>query len=116
MLKHNNLYYLFYTANDFRHPNYNVGYATSTSPLGPWTKYTGNPIVPKTEGVQGTGHCAFIDGANNSLVMFYHAHYSTTSVAPRKTVYSTCTWQPVTGAADVLQVSAQKNYPVFEEK
>jgi beta-xylosidase len=36
VLKHNGLYYLFYTANDFRNPDYAVGYATSSNPLGPW--------------------------------------------------------------------------------
>lgn len=35
ILKHNNLYYFVYTANDFRNPDYSVGYAVSTSPTDP---------------------------------------------------------------------------------
>jgi xylan 1,4-beta-xylosidase len=116
MLKQKNLYYLFYTANDFRHANYNVGYATSTSPLGPWTKYAGNPLIRKTEGIQGTGHCAFTTGTGGNLIMFYHAHNSPQQVGPRRTVYSSCTWAPANSGADTLLVGLEKNYPMFEGK
>ena len=44
VLKKNNRYYLLYSANDFRNPDYAVGYAVSESPLGPWKKAEGNPI------------------------------------------------------------------------
>jgi xylan 1,4-beta-xylosidase len=116
MLKQKNLYYLFYTANDFRHANYNVGYATSSSPLGPWTKYSGNPLIGKTTGIQGTGHCAFTTTSNNGLIMFYHAHYSPQQVGPRRTVYSTCTFVPVNGSADALKVADEKLFPMVEVK
>jgi beta-xylosidase len=116
MLKHKNLYYLFYTANDFRSPAYNVGYATSSSPLGPWTKYTGNPLIRTTEGIQGTGHCAFTTNSSNGLVMFYHAHHSAGQVGPRRTVYSNCTFVPVSGSADALQVAMEKSFPLYEVK
>lgn len=35
VIKHNKKYYLIYSANDFRNPDYTVGYATSDSPLDP---------------------------------------------------------------------------------
>jgi xylan 1,4-beta-xylosidase len=115
MLKHKNLYYMFYTANDFRSPAYNVGYSTSTSPLGPFTKYAGNPIVTKTGDLQGTGHCAFVM-KGDSLTMFYHAHNSPQHVGPRRTVYSTCQFVAGSGGTDVLQVNANKQFPVVETK
>ena len=86
VLKHKNLYYLFYTANDFRNPDYAVGYATSISPYGPWKKYTGNPIISKKNtGQNGTGHGDFVTGTHNRLFYVFHTHYSDSKVSPRKT-------------------------------
>jgi Beta-xylosidase len=111
MLKHKNLYYLFYTANDFRSPAYNVGYATAPSPLGPFTKYEGNPIIRKTGDLQGTGHCAFVM-VGDSLTMYYHAHYSPQQVGPRRIVYSTCRFVAGNNGMDILQVNEQKQLPM----
>jgi beta-xylosidase len=85
VLKHKGLYYLFYTANDFRNPDYAVGYATSSSPLGPWAKYTGNPILNKEMvGVNGTGHGDFFKKGRRLFYVF-HTHNSNTKVGPRIT-------------------------------
>lgn len=86
VIKHNNLYYLFYTANDFRNPDYAVGYATSKTPYGPWLKYAGNPIISKnTFGINGTGHGDFVSDAHQKLVYVFHTHFSDNKVGPRKT-------------------------------
>ena len=50
VLKHNGTYYLLYSYNGAMGPTYAVGYATATNPLGPWTRYPGNPIVSRTAG------------------------------------------------------------------
>ena len=85
VLKHKSLYYLFYTANDFRNPNYAVGYATSSSPLGPWTKYPRNPILNKEMiGVNGTGHGDFFKNGKQLFYVF-HTHNSNTQVGRRRT-------------------------------
>ena len=85
ILKHKGIYYLFYTANDFRNPDYAVGYATSDHPLGPWTKYQGNPILTKgTIGKNGPGHGDFFKG-KKGLYYVFHTHQSELKVAPRKT-------------------------------
>jgi len=85
VLKHKGLYYLFYTANDFRNPDYAVGYATSNSPLGPWEKYEGNPIITKSlVGENGTGHGDFFKYKKEYFYVF-HTHNSREKVAPRKT-------------------------------
>ncbi len=102
MIKHRGLYYLFYTANDFRSPDYNVGYATASSPLGPWTKFTGNPLFKKTDSTQGTGSCEFLPAGAGKWFMFLHAHYSQQSVGPRRTMYSKCVFEPSTGNAPDL--------------
>lgn len=57
-------YYLIYSANHYESKDYAVGYATASSPKGPWTKYSGNPILrrdkeaAKSVGLVGTGHGA----------------------------------------------------------
>jgi xylan 1,4-beta-xylosidase len=85
VLKHKGVYYLFYTANDFRSPDYAVGYATSNHPLGPWTKHAGNPILHKSMiGINGTGHGDFFMH-KQQLFYVFHTHNSTTKVGPRNT-------------------------------
>lgn len=86
VLRHKDLYYLFYTANDFRNPDYAVGYAVSSSPYGPWKKWAGNPIISnKNIGQNGTGHGDFVADRNNRLFYVFHTHYSNVKVSPRKT-------------------------------
>ena len=85
VLKRDGIYYLFYSANDFRNPGYAVGYATSNNPAGPWTKYAGNPILNKQLVEQnGTGHGDFFINRKELLYVF-HTHNSEKKVAPRKT-------------------------------
>lgn len=79
------LYYLFYSANDFRNIDYAVGYATSASPLGPWTKYTGSPIISRKNTLQnGSGHGDILQ-AGGKLYYVFHTHSSNTRVGTRKT-------------------------------
>ena len=58
--KKGDTYYLMYSANFFGGQYYAVGYATSKSPLGPFTKSADNPVLEKNieKGgiVTGTGH------------------------------------------------------------
>lgn len=44
LLKHNGTYYLVFSGNGTG-ANYKLGYATASSPRGPWTMYSGNPII-----------------------------------------------------------------------
>src|SRR5680860_1228824 len=64
VIKQDNQYIMLYSANDFRNPNYAVGFATSSSPLGPWKKSKSSPIISKNNlKVNGTGHGdIFLDG------------------------------------------------------
>ncbi len=49
--------------------NYAIGYATASNPLGPFTKYAGNPIVSRNDRAFGPGHgCVIKDGAGNLMV------------------------------------------------
>lgn len=68
------VYYLTYSANNFATPQYGVGYATSSSPLGPWHKYAGNPILSQdaTIGVYSTGHGSIIASPDGRELYYVH--------------------------------------------
>jgi beta-xylosidase len=86
ILKRDGLYYLVYSANDFRNPDYAVGYAVSDHPLGPWKKYGNNPILDRKDlQINGTGHGDFFRDKQGDLWYVFHTHHSNQSVAPRKT-------------------------------
>ncbi len=77
VFKEGDTYYMTYSGNHYRDPNYGVGYATAKHPLGMWTKYEGNPILKKdlSKGVSGPGHNAIItspDGSERFII--YHSH------------------------------------------
>ena len=77
VLKHNEVYYLTYSANFFASADYGVGYATASSPLGPWEKYEANPIAKKdlSIGVSGPGHSSVTTSPDGSeLFIVYHSH------------------------------------------
>ncbi len=71
IFKYNGKYYLMYSANDYYTKWYGVGYATSSSPLGPFTDQTLNtPLLTSND---GPGHNSLftIDGKNYYIV--YHS-------------------------------------------
>jgi xylan 1,4-beta-xylosidase len=85
VLKHNGLYYLIYSANDFRNPDYAVGYATSKSPFGPWEKSSDSPIISRQNTSQnGIGHGDVFWDKNNIMYYVLHTHFSNSGVSPRK--------------------------------
>ncbi|WP_418892934.1 glycoside hydrolase family 43 protein [Limibacterium fermenti] len=86
VIKHQNLYYLFYSANYFGNIHYSVGYATSASPTGPWTKYGGNPIIDRLKiGYNGSGHGDLFRDKNGNYKYVFHVHASNSEIHPRKT-------------------------------
>ena len=86
VIKHKGLYYLFYSANDFRNTDYAVGYATSKSPLGPWKKYYKNPIISRSMiGHNGTGHGDLFKDTKGQYQYVFHVYNSDSTVSPRKT-------------------------------
>lgn len=72
MLKHKGLYYLMYSGSGADGPDYGIGYATSKSPQGPFTKHAGNPIAQRGNGVLGPGHHCVVTGPDGKLWMVYH--------------------------------------------
>ena len=72
MLKRNGVYYLMYSGTGADSPNYGIGYATAKSPLGPFAKHPGNPIVQRGGKVLGPGHHCVIEGPDQKLWNVYH--------------------------------------------
>ncbi len=67
----NGLYYLSYSHGGWHSPSYSVHYATSTSPLGPWTYH--GPILVSDETRKGPGHHAFVqDPVSKRWYIVYH--------------------------------------------
>ncbi|NDW08691.1 glycoside hydrolase family 43 protein [Dysgonomonas sp. 520] len=105
IIKHNELYYFFYSANDFRNKDYAVGYATAKSPYGPWKKYEGNPIISKENiGINGVGHGDFFKDANNNWKYVFHTHQSDTIVDKRKTAIVSAAFEKDSSGVDKMKI------------
>ena len=88
VIRQGNTYYLFYSANAFRNPDYAVGYATASSPLGPWTKQ-GVLISRNNMGMNGTGHGDLFRTDDGSWQYVLHVHHSAGQPTPRHTAIVT---------------------------
>lgn len=74
MVRSHRTYYLFYSANWWESANYAIGYATGSTPLGPFDKVTRDgPWVTSRGQAAGTGGQAFFTDADGNLRMAYHA-------------------------------------------
>ena len=109
VLKHNNTYYLIYSANHFKSDDYAVGYATAPTPQGPWTRSENSPIIHRSiiEGYDGTGHGDFFIGQDNKLRYVFHAHASKTQVHPRQTLIVEAEFVPNSKGPDILRVKPE---------
>jgi beta-xylosidase len=88
--KKGNTYYMMYSANYFGGQNYAVGYATSKSPLGPYTKAANNPVLQKNVAaggnVTGTGHNSITYSPDGKeMLCVYHAR--TTATGDQRVVF-----------------------------
>ncbi len=90
VMKVNGKYVMFYSANDFRNPDYAVGYAVADHPLGPWKKAQQNPIISRANtGYNGPGHGDIIRDESGQYHYVFHTHFSGEKVAPRRTAIVT---------------------------
>jgi len=71
MLKQGGTYYLLYSGGGADTQDYAIGYATSRSPLGPFTKHPG-PLFKKGNGIFGPGHPSVVKDRAGKLWMVYH--------------------------------------------
>ncbi len=81
MFKHDNNYYLFFSANDYAGADYAVGYSTCTSPVGPCQQANENPVLKsllKNPPVIGPGGQSLLQVGDQTWV-FYHVWEVTTA-------------------------------------
>lgn len=83
VVKHNGTYYLMYSGGCYNDRSYAVGYATSKSPIGPFTKSESNPILQSYLDaksstpliVSGPGHNSIVYSPDKSEIFAaYHTH------------------------------------------
>ena len=77
-VKHGGLYYCFYSASNWQTPQYGVGYAVATNPMGPW-KDGGNAEGAQVlngigNGLIGPGHNSLVVGPDGKTdYIIYHS-------------------------------------------
>ncbi len=90
MFRESDTYYMMYSANYFGGQHYAVGYATSDSPLGPFTKALNNPVLEKnTERggvVSGTGHNS-VTWSKDGKQMYCVYHGRTTETGHERVIF-----------------------------
>ena len=72
MLKRDGTYYLMYSGFLANSARYAIGYATSTSPTGPFAESPRNPIASAHDDVYGPGHHAVVTDGAGQMWMLYH--------------------------------------------
>ncbi|NNG36626.1 family 43 glycosylhydrolase [Nakamurella sp. DB0629] len=79
------VYYLTYSANNFANEFYGVGYATAPSPLGPWRKFDGNPILSQDPALPefSTGHGSLAFSPDGRQAYYVHHGRPTTTSSRR---------------------------------
>lgn len=86
VIKLDDMYYMFYSANHYLSPDYAVGYATAPSPMGPWTKHRASPILHRDiVGERGSGHGDIFFDNEGNMRYVYHVHHDETRANPRRT-------------------------------
>ena len=115
VMKWDGLYYLFYSANHFMNIDYSVGYATSSSPFGPWKKHPNSPIIHRSlVGENGSGHGDVFKGLDGRYYYVYHVHNTDTKVQPRKTRIVPMVLQKENGVYSITIDKEQVIKPVWK--
>ncbi len=76
VFKRNGIYYLMWSEDDTGSENYQVAYATGTSPMGPWTKK--DVILSKdlSLGIKGPGHHSILNIPNTDEYYIVYARHA----------------------------------------
>ena len=103
VIKRGDEYVMFYSANDFRNPDYAVGIATASSPFGPWHKRPA-PIIHRSNiGRNGTGHGDLFTDKDGNLCYVFHVHNTDEEVSPRRTMIVNLDKETLTPIVETLR-------------
>ena len=120
VLKHKGKYYLTYSGSHFESNSYAVGYATADSPLGPYKKFEGNPILSQHYKAHGPGHhCIVKSPDGQKMFILYHIHHDTDTISPRNICVDRIRFIAQKDTADRLEVYGPsvipKPYPLEDK-
>lgn len=73
VIKNNDSYFLFYSANNYDSANYGEGYAVATSVMGPYEDKSISPLLFTNYGIAGPGGANVIPLSGNKYLIAYHA-------------------------------------------
>ncbi|NNE00815.1 MAG: family 43 glycosylhydrolase, partial [Pirellulaceae bacterium] len=105
VIKHKDTYYLTYSGSHFESPEYAIGYATSTSPLGPWKRFGLNPIMKSTAYAHGTAHhCLTTSPDDSEMFVVYHRHFDLSTTEPRQMAIDRIQFVPQESGPDELEI------------
>ncbi|HZZ64024.1 MAG TPA: family 43 glycosylhydrolase [Candidatus Baltobacteraceae bacterium] len=96
IMRRDGYFYLFYSGNACcgRNCKYAVGVARAASVLGPWEKYSGNPILKGNGDWRCPGHGSVVDTAQGQTYYLYHAYAKRDSIfVGRQTLLDKVTWR-----------------------
>ena len=96
MALHDGVYYLFYSGGSWRGA-YGTGYATSTSPTGPFTKASTNPLLAMTPSVRTPGGGDVLVTGPHQRQWLVYAGRDTTYTAPRMLRIDPFSWSAAAG-------------------
>ena len=104
MILHNGKYYLTYSGSHFE-TDYGSGYAVGDSPLGPFRKYQGNPVLRSGKKIHGVGHhCITRSPDGKELFILYHCHCDEARANPRRLCVDRLRFVPGADGMDVIKV------------
>jgi hypothetical protein len=114
MMFHNGVYYLLYSGGDWRGA-YGMGYATASSPTGPFTQSPNNPILSQTRGVLGAGGGdAPVIGPHGGTWMVYHGRAGSFT-NPRTLRIDPFSWRAQSTGPDVPVIDGPTDTPQFTQ-
>jgi arabinan endo-1,5-alpha-L-arabinosidase len=114
VIKRENYYYLFYSGDDCcDRPHYAVLVARSTSPLGPFEKAPGNPILVAGGRWDGPGHNGMIQDDQGDWWLLYHAMDKQSKSRDRVLLLDKLTWQADGWPARMTPSTTERPGPVW---
>ncbi|MFT3751148.1 MAG: family 43 glycosylhydrolase [Agriterribacter sp.] len=110
IIRRNNYYYLFYSAGGCcgSKCSYHVNVARATSFKGPYTKYTGNPVLSGEADWKCTGHGTIVQTAKGEDYYLYHAYSKENDVyTGRQGMLAKLDWDKRTGWPNFKTLSGE---------
>ncbi|MDQ7014028.1 MAG: family 43 glycosylhydrolase [Planctomycetota bacterium] len=85
VLRHDDKYVMFYSSPGYNLPQYAVAYGIADSPLGPFVKPYGAPVLTQSQLVSGPGHNGItVSPDGTEMFIVYHTHQQPSAGDPRQ--------------------------------